>query len=284
MSQKYQTIDNFSASDCWWAHIIGDKWSETNKDSIADLLFSVEKGIGLSAWRFNLGAGKDPVITDTWRTVETFEVAQDQYDWTKNVGGQWFLQAAKERGVDQFIAFVNSPPKRMTRNGHSYCSSSGSTNLKDGYYNQFSKYLVDIVKHFRDSLGININYISPVNEPQWEWNGTSQEGNRASNDDIKKIVDSLYTEINNQNVSAEIIIPENGELPGWYSTASSISSKYGKTYGNYLASLFNDANVSAKVAKIFAGHSYWSDLLSSEVLQARQSLYSHMSPFFLYRL
>lgn len=279
LNQKYQTIDNFAASDCWWAHIIGDKWTTANKDSVADLLFSTTKGIGLSAWRFNLGAGLDN-IGDTWRTAETFETSEGEYDWTVNEGGQWFLKAAKERGVDRFIAFVTSPPKRMTRNGHTYCTDGqGSTNLKDGYYNQYSKYLVDIMKHFRDSLGINFDYISPVNEPQWEWNGNSQEGNRASNNDIKKIVDSLYAELSNQDLATEIIIPESGSIPNWYTTESSISNKYGKTYGNYLYSLFNDTNIVEKAAKIFAGHSYWSDLLSSEVVQARQSLYSSMGQF-----
>ena len=145
LSKKYQTIDNFSASDCWWAHIIGDKWTEANKDSVADLLFSTTKGIGLSAWRFNLGAGIDAGISDTWRTVKTFETSPGNYDWSNDAGGQWFLKAAKERGVNQFIAFVNSPPRSMTRNGHSFCTDGlGSTNLKDGFYNQFSKYLVDI--------------------------------------------------------------------------------------------------------------------------------------------
>ena len=282
LSQKYQTIDNFSASDCWWAHIIGNKWTTANKDSVADLLFSTTKGIGLSAWRFNLGGGLDAGISDLWRSVETFEVSPGQYDWSQNAGGQWFLKAAKERGVNQFIAFVNSPPKSMTRNGHTYCSDGlGSTNLKDGYYSRFSKYLVDIIKHFQDSVGIDFNYISPVNEPQWEWNGSSQEGNRASNNDIKMIVDSLYAELDSQEVHTKIIIPESGSLPDWYTTESSISSKYGETYGNFLSGLFNDTNISNKAAKIFAGHSYWSDLLSSEVVQARQSLFSHMNQYFL---
>ena len=280
LSKKYQTIDNFSASDCWWAHIIGDKWTEANKDSVADLLFSTTKGIGLSAWRFNLGAGIDAGISDTWRTVKSFETSPGNYDWSNDAGGQWFLKAAKERGVNQFIAFVNSPPRSMTRNGHSFCTDGlGSTNLKDGFYNQFSKYLVDIVKHFRDSVGIDFNYISPVNEPQWEWNGGGQEGNRASNDDIKKIVDSLYAEINNQDVSTNIIIPESGSLPDWYITESSISSKYGKTYANFLNKLFNDTSIAQKASKIFAGHSYWSDVLSSHLTQDRQSLFYYVAPF-----
>ena len=282
IGQKYQTIDNFSASDGWWAHKIGDIWSTANKDSIADLLFSTTKGIGLSAWRFNIGAGTDETISDSWRTAETFEVSPGKYDWTRDAGGQWFLEAAKERGVNQFIAFVNSPPGCMTNNGHTYCTDSlGSTNLKDGCYNQFSKYLVDILKHFRDSAGINFNYISPVNEPQWEWSWTRQEGNRASNDDIKNIVDSLYAELNYQDVATKIIIPESGNLPDWYLTETSISDKYGESYGNFLNTLFNDPNISNKTSKIFAGHSYGSDLVISELIQARQSLHNHMSQYFL---
>ncbi len=281
LSKKYQTIDNFSASDCWWAHVIGKDWTPANKDSIADLLFSTTKGIGLSACRFNIGAGIDPTITDPWRTVETFEVSPGVYDWSRDSGGQWFLKSAQERGVKQFIAFVNSPPISMTRNGHSYCTDGlGSTNLKNSYLNRYAKYLVDIVKHFRDSLGVNINYVDPVNEPQWEWNGPSQEGNRASDDDIKNIVDSLYTQLKADSVSSKILIPESGSLPDWYTTESSISNKYGKTYGDFLDSLFNNQDISKKTANIFAGHSYWSDLLSTHLVQDRQSLYSHISQYF----
>ena len=170
----------------------------------------------------------------------------------------------------------------MTGNGHTYCTDSlGSTNLKDGCYIPFSKYIVDILKHFRDSAGITFNYISPVNEPQWEWNGTRQEGNRASNNDIKKLVDSLYAELNDQAVAAGIIIPESGNLPDWYLSETSISKKYGEAYGNFLDSLFSDTDITGKVSKIFAGHSYGSDLVSSEFIQARQSLHNHMSQYFL---
>ncbi len=280
-SKRYQTIDNFSASDCWWAHEIGKYWTTANKDSAADLLFSTTKGIGLSAWRFNLMAGIDPTITDSWRTGNSFEVSPGKYNWQADEGGQWFLQAAKARGVNQFIAFVNSPPIDMTRNGHSYCTDGlGSTNLKDGYYNLYGKYLADIVKHFSDSLGLNFNYVDPVNEPQWSWSGNNQEGSRASDIDIKNIVDSLYTALRADSVSTKILIPESGSLPDWYTTESSISSQYGKTYANFLDSLFNNIDVMNKAAKIFAGHSYWSDLLSTQLVQARQSLYQHMIQYF----
>ena len=44
-----------TASDCWTTRILGN-WTDESRERVADLLFSTEKGIGLSLWRFNLGA------------------------------------------------------------------------------------------------------------------------------------------------------------------------------------------------------------------------------------
>src|SRR5664279_3524629 len=55
-SVRHQIMDNFGANDAWSMQKIG-AWSETNKNRIADLLFSTNSGIGLSCWRFNFGAG-----------------------------------------------------------------------------------------------------------------------------------------------------------------------------------------------------------------------------------
>ena len=137
-SVRYQTIDNFGASDAWSMDPLGKHWTEENKSRVADLLFSREKGIGLSAWRFNIGAGStetdQTIISNPWRRSEAFKSTEDgAYDWSKQAGQQWFLHAAKERGVDTLIGFVNSPPVWMTKNGHAQPDSTvGSTNLKEG--------------------------------------------------------------------------------------------------------------------------------------------------------
>jgi len=280
-SVKYQTIDNFGASDCWSMQKVGG-WYPVQKERIADLLFSADKGIGLSAWRFNIGAGLNyTTINHSWRTVETFEVNQNTYDWSKQEEERWFLQAAKDRGVDQFIAFVNSPPGRMTRNGYTNCTNGlGSTNLRINFVDQYAKYLVDILKHFRDDWGISFDFISPINEPQWEWNSNSnQEGNRAGNDDIKQIIESLYTELHNQNVQTEISIIESGDLRSWYQKIQSMESEYGKVYGEYLSDLIADPNINLKIASHFCGHSYWSDRIVNQLVQDREALYSQIFPF-----
>lgn len=117
LARTYQTIDHFGASDCWTIRILAS-WSREVRAQVADLLFSPDRGIGLTLWRFNLGAGLQPGrIRDPLRTTESFEVAKGRYDWSRMKTERWMLLAAKKRGVERFHAFAISPPPRMTRNG-----------------------------------------------------------------------------------------------------------------------------------------------------------------------
>ena len=61
---KAQVIENFGAAGCWFSEGIGKYWPEQKKEQIAEWLFSKSfdkngspKGIGLSLWRYNIGAG-----------------------------------------------------------------------------------------------------------------------------------------------------------------------------------------------------------------------------------
>ncbi|WP_373941827.1 hypothetical protein OEG92_20275 [Polaribacter sejongensis] len=121
---EFQTIHNFGASDAWSAQFVG-KWPLEKKEAMADLLFSTEKnadgtfkGIGLTTWRFNIGGGsaeqgEESSIKDEWRRAEGFLNNDGSYNWKRQLGQQWFLTAAKERGVSSFIGFVNSPPRAI---------------------------------------------------------------------------------------------------------------------------------------------------------------------------
>jgi len=278
---RFQEIDGFGASDCWSFQKIGE-WPEDAKNEVADLLFSTESGIGLSQWRFNIGGGINrETINNTWRTVETFEIGEGEYDWSRQAEERWFLDAAKARGVDQFIAFVNSPPARMTRNGLTNCTNgSGTTNLKTGWENQFARYLKDILVQFRDVWDLEFDYISPVNEPQWEWNnGSDQEGNRASNDDIRRITTALYDSLQAANVNSTISLVESGDLRSWYQLNSGMGQEYGESYGSYLSELFDHPDLTGKIGNHIGGHSYWSDLINTNLVQDRQSLLVHLDDF-----
>ena len=123
--KTHQTINNFGASDAWSCQFIG-KWPDEKRNKIADLLFSSDtlangspKGIALSIWRFNIGAGSTEQeaqsgIKDEWRRAESFLNTDGSYNWQKQTGQIWFLKAAKQRGVVQFLGFNNSPPVQFT--------------------------------------------------------------------------------------------------------------------------------------------------------------------------
>src|SRR5690606_18711658 len=122
------------------------KWGDAQKKNhIADLLFSMDtaadgtpKGIGLSLWRFNIGAGSleqgaASQIADEWRREECFLKPDGSYDWSKQQGAQWFLQAAKQGGVKYTLGFSLSAPVQMAKYGKAYNGSGGTTlNLQDG--------------------------------------------------------------------------------------------------------------------------------------------------------
>jgi O-glycosyl hydrolase len=258
-----QTIRGFGASDAWSTQFIGE-WPEEKRQAIADLLFQTglddrknPRGIGLSAWRFNLGAGstRQKSFTDTWRRVDTFlNETFTGYDWTRCPGQRWFLQAARARGVENFIAFVNSPPINMTKNGLACCSStSGTTNLRDDKITDFAIYLATILKHFRDVEGIDFEGISPFNEPNWDWNdATSQEGCRYSNSDIRKVVLALYQELQTQQLDTKIEVVESGDLSYLYD--------YPNNRGDYIDAFFDRNSpyyVGDKVAPRISSHSYF---------------------------
>ncbi|CEK16404.1 O-glycosyl hydrolase [Chthonomonas calidirosea] len=270
---RYQTIDHFGASDCWWAAHIGSEWSHAQKTRLADLLFSVEKGIGLSCWRFNLTGGYNhSTIHDPWRTGDTFEVRPGVYDWQRLPGQRWFLKAAKARGVPKFLAFVNSPPARMTRNGLTNCTDGlGTTNLRPAMIGAFARYLADILHHFLNNPfedeRIVFNYISPVNEPQWEWNqGCNQEGNRASNEDIKAITMALYQELQRQKLPTQIALVESGNFQSLTHYVDWMEAKYKARYGNYLEELLGDPAIQPLLGRHLGAHGYGSDHPSGYLL------------------
>ncbi|WP_321473159.1 glycoside hydrolase [uncultured Paludibaculum sp.] len=276
----YQRIDNFGASDCWTMQKLAG-WSLASRERVADLLFSPTKGIGLSCWRFNIGGGVNPRIKHPWRSPETFETAEGQYDWTRQAGERWFLAAAKARGVPQFLAFVNSPPGRMTRNGLTFTTKGdGSTNLKAGFEAQYARYLGDILDHFRTNTDarerVEFQYISPVNEPQWQWDGTSQEGNRASNADIKAVTRALSSELRRRRLATQIALIESGSLPDMVRPNAEMTKQYGSPYGNYIDDFLGDGEIAPLLGPLFGYHSYGSDLLNGPIVTDRQALAERM--------
>ena len=279
LDRECQLIENFGASDCWSIQRVGG-WSAENRSRVADLLFSTTRGIGLSCWRFNIGGGINSRITNPWRTAETFETAEGQYDWARQKNERWFLAAAKARGVPQFLAFANSPPGRMTRNGLTFCDNdSSTTNLKPGFEPQYARYLADVLEHFHTREGITFDYVSPINEPQWDWSGHSQEGNRADNAAIQSVTRSLYSEIQRRRLPGEIALVESGSIPDMSQLNRKATDRYRAPYGDYVNRLVGDPSFRGLLSGRIGYHAYGSDRLAGKLVEDRETLARTMSSY-----
>ncbi|MEI6865045.1 glycoside hydrolase [Flavicella sp.] len=265
---EYQTIHNFGASDAWSTQFVGN-WTVIKKNQIADLLFSLEVdingtpyGIGLSSWRFNIGAGsaeqeEKSDIKDEWRRSECFLNSDNSYNWDKHIGQQWFLNAAKERGTRDFVGFVNSPPILFTKNGKAYSNDGLTSNLKEESYLDYAVFLKDVTNYFSNKYQIDFKYISPFNEPQWEWKNNNQEGSPWNNSELKnatRIIDSIFIA---NNLQTKIEITEagaadylTGEKEKFKNRSNQIEEFFNPNSNNFIGNL-------KSVAPKIVGHSYF---------------------------
>lgn len=275
LDKPRQVISNFAASDSWTVEGIGH-WPEDKKNEIARLLFDQKTGIGLSSWRFNLGGGIDhETISVPFRTVDTFDAGEGQYDWTRVPGQRWMLEAARRFGVGQFVAYSVTPPRRLTRNGHTNGrDGDGTSNLQPGQEAAFSRYLAGIVGHLR-SEGYNVTHLSPVNEPDLEWNGQphrgTQEGCRYSNDDILRLGHDLSEELKKKKLPVKLVLPEASSPSIGFEANEGMSKKYGAAYGAYVKAFAQDLKWWKQVEPVYAYHSYWGDSLG-DMVRVRKSL------------
>ena len=89
-------MHSFGASDCWSMAMVGKYYPESKKRQIAEWLFSLEtdrqgnpKGIGLSLWLFNIGAG----------SYEQAEIVIDKKSHELNTGQGIIIPAHKSQIV-----------------------------------------------------------------------------------------------------------------------------------------------------------------------------------------
>ena len=285
VNDTVQQIRNIGASGCWYSEEIGSKWPAAQKQRIAELLFSHEadkdgkpKGIGLSAFRYNLGAGTaeqgdSSGIPDASHRVECFLSPDGSYHWDKEIGYTWMLQQAKHYGVENLIAFVNSPPVQFTKDGLGYkLNKDFVTNLKEDKYSAYANFLAEVVKHF-DEAKLHFNYISPVNEPQWDWTDTyghaKQEGSPWANEEIYKAVKALNASLESKKLSTKILVTEAGMLSFLYEGTSKTSRQAANFY-NPSSPLYIGAL--SHTTPFLEGHGYFTENGDAHTIDVRNKL------------
>jgi O-glycosyl hydrolase len=266
--QPQQNIYGFGASDAWRCQFVGAQWPPQKKEKIADLLFSQKLdshgkpvGIGLSLWRFYIGAGSteqgdSSKLQDVWRRAECFQHADGTYDWTSHAGQRWFLQAARKRGVQKFLAFTISPPVHITRNGKAFNgSTTHNLNIIDGKLPAYASFLADVVEHFKKEEDVTFDYLSPVNEPQWLWETHTQEGTPATNSDMFEFTRLLSGELVKRKLGTRILLGEAGDIQYLYKAVNGKNDRQARTFFGKGAAL-NIAGL-PNVQHAITGHSYF---------------------------
>jgi O-glycosyl hydrolase len=269
-----QTIDGFGASDCWSMQYIG-RWPLATQKKIANWLFSTNnkpngqpEGIGLSIWRFNIGTGSseqgdNSQISSPMTRSECFLQADGTYNWSKQIGQQNFLRLAKESGVKQFLAFLNSPPVFFTQNGLATNVGRDSTfNLKPECYSNFVHFIADVIEGIHKRDGVYFNYVCPFNEPDghWNWVGHKQEGTPATNREIAHTIRLLSQEFVKREIPTQILVNESSDYRCMFNTHMT-----GKSRGYAIQSFFNPLKLDTYIGNVpnvppmIVGHSYWTD-------------------------
>ena len=288
--EEYQTIRNFGGSDGWTGQFVGLYLSEQQREEIAEYLFSKDfdengnpKGIGLSSWRFNIGAGTSEQgeksrITDETRRTECFlNTDMTTYNWDKQAGQQALLElAVKKYEVPDIIGWQNSPPVMFTKRGLGFreYGDPKSTILKAEHYTDFGNFLADVIEHFAEK-GINFNYISPLNEPQFDWTcdantrKAKQEGSPWSNQEIHDVVTAINDVFVKRGIDSKLFITESGNIQYHLSSSSGFATKQIDTFwGN------GELNVKdlPALANIVSSHSYWTDGSAKAIVDNRAAL------------
>lgn len=280
LNKEYQTIEGFGASDCWTTQYIG-QWADlSKKNQIADYLFSTKMdqegnpiGIGLSMWRFNIGAGSKAQgdssgIPSDYRRSECFLLPNGTYDWTRQAGQRWFMKAAKKRGVKDFIAFSISPPVQFTINGKAHGLSSRQFNLQPAKQADFADFLTRVLEHF-NAIGMPFRYLSAFNEPQWNWGkSNSQEGTGATNEALSAFIRTLDGSLIETGLSTKLAL---GEAATW----EYLYTKDSTGQGDQLNQFFNPASANyigdiQCLAPVYSAHSYFTTCPDDSIVSIRK--------------
>lgn len=200
-TNERQVIEGFGGSGAFHQAANLMAYPEKERDQILDLLFSQDKGIGISIVRNIIGDGGD------WGNLidgptPTIEPQEGVWNWTGDEDQVWLMNEAKKRGCDRFISTVWSPPAWMKTNK----SVVKGGELRRDKYQAYADYLSNYVRGYKEHHNIDIYAISLANEPGFAAPYSSCLWTGARFRDFIK--NHLTPTFKRDNVTIKVIIPE----------------------------------------------------------------------------
>ncbi|MCX7014439.1 MAG: hypothetical protein NTW86_18135 [Candidatus Sumerlaeota bacterium] len=211
---RYQTIAGFGqgsmdqANPKWF-----DRYSSETLQQILDRLYTLEDGgLGLSICRTYMTAGDAPGHAhmgrqpDGSKSPHGYEPEPGVFAWDGHEKTLWHAQGAARRGATM-VAFWNSCPYWLTIDGCTAGSPDGwSNNMRAGEEARFAEHMCAVLKHYRDAWGIDFDYVSPINEPEWNYwkEGGGQDGCHVSADQAIRVAEALDEALKGAGLRARI--------------------------------------------------------------------------------
>lgn len=188
------------------------KYTETALNAFLDKLYLLENnGLGLEICRVLMPVGDNPAHDHMSRIPypgnKAFEPEENVFDWTGQEANLWYIDGAAERGATMWANWY-SVPYWLTV---SECSAGGfdgsANNLIAGKEARFVKHVCDVLVHFRDSWGINFEYLSLINEPEADWwvYGGGQPGCHVSASQAITIHQNALQSLGGYNLSPQLV-------------------------------------------------------------------------------
>lgn len=257
-------FEGWGTSLCWWANRVG--YSDSLAQKCADTFYG-EDGLRLNIARFNIGGGDNPTHDHITRTDSNmpgytkYNNGQVTYDWSADYNQRNVLRRCIQAAGDDMIVemFSNSPPYYMTKSG---CSSGGTdagkNNLKDDCYDDFAEYLAEVSYHYKNEWGIDIQSITPTNEPYTNFWGAGSPKQEGCHFDIGNSESTVILELQKsmkKRGMGDVIISASDEtsidtqIDAFKALSSEAKSAVGRidthTYGGYKRSELKDVALNA---------------------------------------
>jgi len=165
-AERHQVIDGFGASAAFHQAENLQTYPAEEQRKVLDLLFSQTDGAGLSIVRNIVGDGGEIGEGKFWGEVRngptpSIEPREGVWNWTGDEGQIWFMREAAKRGATRYLSTAWSPPAWMKTNQ----SVINGGHLRRDKYQAYAEYLAAYVRGYREHHGIEIDAISPQNEP-----------------------------------------------------------------------------------------------------------------------